>query len=272
MKRSVIAILIALLCCFGACSVEETSSGAQNSYNSQDSMEIEDSQSTQDSPIPENPEENEDSLQITTPYSAENLKTVFFTDTEKALTVDVSKNTHLQTLLLGVKYYKPEAIEAPQPAQIEVKYTLSLQGMDLQIGADGVVCFLFEDGTKQNAVVLQNEFAYLETLIEGNVFSFNGYTTGQTVQVFNSGNAEGTIADKQAFLDALKGMRFVKLNNKEHYQIGSKGYTIRIDEEEIAVYKKHVVFNGDLYVVYEGDFDFLKDIKFDASSGWLPWL
>ena len=272
MKRSVIAILIALLCCFGACSVEEMSSGAQNSYNSQDSMEIEDSQSTQDSQIPENSEENEDSLQITTPYGAENLKTVFFTDTEKALTVDVSENTQLQALLLGVKYYKPEAVDVSQFAQMAVKYTVSLQGMDLQIHDSGVVCFLFEDGTEQNVVVLQNEFAYLETLIEGNVFSFEGYTAEQTVQVFNDGNGEGTIADKQAFLDALKGMRFVKLNNKEHYQIGTKGYTIRIDEDEIAVYKKHVVFNGDLYVVYEGDFDFLKDIKFDASSGWLPWL
>lgn len=260
MKKLLIAFLLVALCSFTGCAGGENST--ENSVP----------ESSQEVSTPNSSEKNEiptGFTKIVTPYTAEQAETVLFTDVEKALTVDVSENAHLQTLLLGVEYYT----QAEQSGEFTPKYVLTVQDLEIEIGANGEVCFLFADKTKQKAVVLNDAFAYLDTLIDGNVVSFAGYTDAQTVQVYNDKNAEGTISNKAEFLQSLQGVRFVKLNNKADYQTGAKNYTIKIGSDEIAVYAKYVTLNGELYAIYEGSFGFLQDIQFNKiESGELPWL
>lgn len=260
MRKILIAVLLAALCCLASCSWGENSNSTLAPDNSQEDSTPNNSEEIE---IPEG------FTKITTPYTEANVQTILFTDTEKVLTVDVSGNARLQSLLLGVEYYT----QAEQSGEINAKYVLTLQGVELQIGANGEVCFLFEDETEQKAVVLNNEFAYLDALINGGAVSFDGYTATQNVQVYNDKNAEGTISNKAEFLQNLQSVRFVKLNNKADYQTGAKIYTVKIDNEEIAVYAKYVTLNGNLYAIYEGGFEFLKNMKFDkVESGELPWL
>ena len=49
--------------------------------------------------------------------------------------------------------------------------------------------------------------------------------------------------------------------------------TINIDGTIIGIYNSNmIIINDDLYIVTEGNFDFLDEIKFNTSSGWLPWV
>lgn len=219
-------------------------------------------------------EKPSDFVEISTPYAAEDLQTVLFTDENKDLTVNVSDNQHLKDLLLSVQYY-----EVPEYSQKnvleEVQYTLAFANLELQVGQDGFVGFVTESETTA-ALVVRDEFAYLSTILGGAVASFNGYTGAQSVEVYNAKNEKGEISDKAAFLQSFSALQFVKLNNKAHYAIGDKGYAIKIDNDEISVYEKYVVAGEELYLLYQGDFEFLKGITFDSSTnssgGWLPWI
>jgi hypothetical protein len=267
MKKILIAFTIATLCCLASCAGGENSTGALSSENSQQvstpNGEVSVPNDSEEIEIPEG------YTKMTAPYTAEDLQTVLFTDVEKVLTVEMSDNTRLQSLLLGAEYYT----QAEPNGEFTAKYILALQGVELQIGTNGEVCFLSADETEQKAVVLNEEFAYLDTLIDGNALSFDGYTATQNIQVYNDKNAEGTISNKAEFLQSLQSVRFVKLNNKADYQTGTKNYTVKIDNDEIGVYAKYVTLNGELYAIYEGSFGFLQDIQFSKiESGELPWL
>ncbi len=274
MKKFFIMMLLSALCCFAGCEAKQPSDDGQDSYSSQESQN---SQGGQDSQGSQEGQGSQDSTIITTPYTAETLGSVFFTDTEKGLTVDVSENTYLQTLLLGVEYHTPQGDATPDIE--EVKHMLSLQGAEeevtLQIGVEGAVCFVFEDGSKQRATVLNNEFSYLDTLIDGGITAFEGYTTSHNLQVHDAVNEGGTVKDKAAFLQHLQGVRIIKLTNQAHYRLGEKTYTVHLGRDELLVYQKHVIYKEELYVIHQGDFDFLKDLEFTSStdsSGWLPWV
>lgn len=251
MKKKFIAVCIAALCCLAGC---QGGGGGESSSSS--------------------PERPSDLVKISTPYTAENLQTILFTDKAKDLTVNVSDNQHLKDLLLSVEYY-----QVPQYSQESgldnVEYTLTFVNGGIKIGENGYVGFVAGDATSE-ALVVRDEFAYLANIIGGEVTSIEGYTATQNIEVLNANNAEGELSDKAAFLQSLSALRFVKLNNKDHYAIGNKGYVIKIDNDEISVYEKYVVVGEDLYLLYQGDFEFLKGITFDSSTnssgGWLPWI
>ena len=208
------------------------------------------------------------------PYYEEDLETIWFTDTEKSLILDMSANTYLKTLLLETEYYEYE-YDPSQSETGKANYTLILQDLELEIYAGGVVRFVYADGGEEEAsmaVVLKNEFAYLESMIDGGEVAFDEYTAEQTIKVDNSVNTGLVIAEKESFLESLQELRFVKLKDKEHYQTGEVAYTVQIDDDTILVYENFASVNGALYMLSQGEFDFLKDLPFGFSSENLPWL
>lgn len=249
MKKSLIAIIIALSCCFVGCKGGETPQSGANSQTSQ----VEQSSQIK--------------VNASAPYKAENLQKMVLTDVSRDLTVDVSENTHLKAFLAEVEYYTREEGETG-----EAKYILALKDMDLRVSESGALSFVAEGEVVASLIASDDIFSYLDTLLEGGMYALNGYTTAQTVQVFNSSNAEAEITNKEAFLENLQGVGLIKLMSKTHYQIGEKCYTIKIDNDEIAVYEKYVTVNGNLYGICHGNFNFLKVLKFNVSSGELPWL
>ncbi|MBQ8294822.1 MAG: hypothetical protein IJX87_00150 [Clostridia bacterium] len=271
-------VLIAATCCllgwFAGCSSNSVTQSSKNSSDPslESSLENSSQSSSQSAQQP-----SEGLVEISAPYAEADLQSVVFTDTAKALTLDVSENQHLRSLLLSAKYYQEETLSLSSSSSTEnensaesAKYVLSLQSCDIQIFSANEVCFITADGegqNKQNAVAADEKFAYLETLLDGDEQAIGDYTAEQTLEVKNAENASGEITDKAAFLGDLNKVRVVKLQNKAHYQIGEKTYVLKIGNDQIEVYQKYITVNGDLYAIYQGNFNFLKNLDF-----WLPWL
>ena len=241
MKKAFIAIIVALSCCFVGCNGGKKSlSGVNFTSQVEQSSQIK--------------------VSASAPYKAENLQKMVLTDVSMDLTVDVSENTHLKTFLAEVEYYTREEGDVG-----EVKYILALKDMDLRVMEGGALNFVAEGEVIASLTASDDVYSYLDTLFEGGMYALNGYTADQTVQVFNGSNAEAELTDKEGFLTNLQGVGLIKLMSKTHYQIGEKCYTIKIDNDEIAVYEKYVTVNGSLYGICQGDFNFLKSLKFNEA-------
>ena len=254
MKKRFIAVFIMTLCCSTCCLA-----GCASKVDSTES-----SQEPSNTPT-----------KISAPYAAADLETVLFTDAEKALTLDISDNQHLTSLLLSVEYYEPDQKAEPDISQENASYILSLRNVELEIYADDLVRFTPKngaDGGTETAVVLQDEFAYLDTIIEGGAVAFDGYNATQTIKAYNAQNAVSEVTEKESFLESLQALRFVKLQNKAHYQTGAATYTVQIDSDKITVYQKFVEVNGELYSIYQGDFDFLGALQYSFSSDGAGWM
>jgi hypothetical protein len=264
MKKNLIALLLAAMCCFTACEGAESTQSEHSSYTSQEEYMSESMQEGEDS------QDSQETTNSTALYTAENLETIAFTDIEKGVTVEVSDNGYLKTLLLETEYQEDPSIgnEGVDVA----KYVLVLQGLEMKIYANGVAQVTFKDETTRWVVVLDNKLAYLEELLVGSEVNFNDYTSTQTIKALNAQNADGTITDKEDFLTKLKAVAVVGLNHKEHYEMGAKKYTIKIDNDEIVVYGKYVTINSALYVIQQGNFDFLKSLQYGSTVEGLPWL
>ena len=234
MKKLSIVALLASLCCVTACNTTEPT-------------------------------------KLETPYLNTELGEILFTDVQKSLTVDISENEYLRELLQTVTYYDYEQTQADVPA-VQVGYVITLQTMEIQICSDNVLRFVYEDESEEFAFVQNNEFAFCATTLGSGVVAFDGYSAEQKITVKNASKASAEELDNEALVEELSELRFVKLGNAEHYEIGDLLYTITIGTDEIVVYNNYVMKNGALYRIYEGNFDFLSDLKFSASSGWLPWL
>ena len=76
---------------------------------------------------------------------------------------------------------------------------------------------------------------------------------------------------KEEFLNTLKTLQFVRLDNQDE-QMGAVTYTLRLGNDELVVYANHILWKGELYSIYQGDFDFLADVEYSSSSEWLPWI
>ena len=251
MKKWLIAAILTAVCCVSGC--------GSKGGNSEDST----------------PDVGEmmGYTKIVTPYMVGDFAVLSFTDTEKSLTIDMTGNRYLKGLLADVNYYLPKDEVSVDTA--EAKYVISMQGVDVNVGFDGEnsnVCFSFADGSTQWSVVLQDEFSYLDTVIASEIVSIDGYTPAHNIRVHNADNVGGAVKDKAAFLESLQGLRFVKLNNLSHYDLGEKTHTVKLGDDEMSIYSKYVVYKGELYFTYQGDFAFLKNVELESSSGWLPWL
>ena len=259
MKKWWIAAVLAVVCCVSGCG-----SKGGNSV-----------ESTPNGGVESTPDVGEELglTRISTPYSAEDLSALTFTDIANSLTVDISGNSHLKGLLTEMKYYLPG--DGAITDVTDARYTLSLSGMELKIGFGGDnsnVCFVFADGSTQMSVVAQDEFSYLDTLLSSGVVTIDGYTPAYNIRVYDAEDVGGAVKDKAAFLDSLQGLRFVGLSSVEHYSLGQKTHTVKLGKDEMSVYSKYVVYKGELYAIYQGDFGFLKNVELESSSGWLPWL
>ncbi len=248
MKRILIAVLVALSFCFAGC---DSGKKPQSEVNSTAQVE-------QSSQI---------KVSASAPYKGESLQKMVLMDVSRELTVDVSGNNHLKTFLAEVEYFTHEEGEMG-----EVKYILALKDMDLRVMEGGVLNFVAEGEVIASLTASDDVFSYLDTLFEGGMYALNGYTADQTVQVFNGSNAEAELTDKEGFLTNLQGVTLIKLTNKAHYETGDATYTIKIGDDIIVVYEVYVTVNGNLYGVCQGNFNFLKVLKFNVSSGELPWL
>lgn len=206
------------------------------------------------------------------PYYEEDLQTITFVDMTQSLTLDMSANTYLKDLLLQADYYE---YTPSQDEVAQVKYALQFADVELQIFSAGLVRFVYanEEETEWTVAQVENEeFSYLDTILTGGEVAFDGYTAEQTITVKNGENNDGTISDKENFLATLADMRFIKVSNKTHYQTGSVRYTLTIGEENILFYDNYASKNGELYILSQGDYEFLKALQYGFSSDWLPWL
>jgi hypothetical protein len=211
-----------------------------------------------------------EAIKLETPYLSTELGEILLTDTQKSLTVDVSQNAHLRTLLETVEYYEYEQSTADLAPE-QIGYVIALQTLEINVYSNSLVSFVYNDGTQEYATLLNNEFAYVSTVIKSAIVSFDNYSVDQSMKIKNT-KGEAKEIDKQFIIDELSDVTFVKLGNKDHYELGDFDYTVTVGSDEIVVYENYVTKNGELYRIYEGNFDFLGDLTFDVSSGWLPWL
>lgn len=283
MKKRLFTAWLAALCCLlvGCGNNPETdnsatdslpdSSATESTSNSSDGNGNSDSSSDGDS-TSDSSGDGQDGDKLIPPYQQANLASVVFTDCAKSITVDVSANTYLQELLLGTEYFNDYADHVEINPDAPALYTLDLQDVSLSVYEQSCVKFNLSDGSVITAWTADGALDYLATIIDGGATGFTNYSTAQTLEILNAKRVKGEITDKAAFLDNLTTVRLVKLGNPSHYQIGDLGYTIKADTDEIKIYQKFVTVNGELYAIYQGNFEFLKSITFKADSGWLPWV
>lgn len=208
--------------------------------------------------------------EISINYSENDLKNVSLSINDLDITLDLSGNSYLKTLLLSIKLYKDN--EYDSSVERTSKYVLSFNNYEFTIYDDETICYIDGEGEYDFLYTLNNEFKYLDTLYEKEILDFNKYTDSVSIKVFNSSNDSVEITEKNDFLSNLRQVKYFKLLNKEYYDLGNLKYKIQIDEEVINIYNKYIIINDNLYIVLDGDFTFLNNLKFSSSSGWLPWL
>lgn len=221
--------------------------------------------------LPKDKPENNEFNRIVTPYSSAQLDQILVTDIQKTFTVDVSENEYLRNLLETVEYYESNQSNADFSAN-EIGYVITLDTIEINVYTPSLIEFVYEDETTELASVSNNEFAYLSTVVAGDITALDTYSTEQTVSVKNAKSATAKDLDKEWLLDEFGNLSVVKLGNTNHYNLGSWAYTVTIGSDTILIYQYYLTVNGTLYRLYEGSFDFFYDINFGASSGWLPWL
>ena len=220
----------------------------------------------------ENDGSSEPALENTTlskPYETKDLEQIIFHNFAKGLTVDMSKNQALKGALLEAEYYEYTLEEKPT----EARFSLALKGVEMEIYEGGVVCFAKENGGETlYATVKNNEFALLETAFVGEAICFDGFTSAHSIKVFDEAGKGGEITGKEGFLEKWNALRFWKVSNKADYQMGESEYSLKLGKSEYAVHGNGLVFDGELYLLCEGNFDFLKEVELSDGSGFLPWI
>lgn len=213
---------------------------------------------------------NEGFEKIEPTYTESDLEEISLTINKLDLVLNMSNNSHLKQLLLSVNLYKNKTEE--EQTERTSKYVLTFGKYEFTIYDNGTICYIDNDIEQDYLLTSDNAFSYLDTLIGSDLLNFNNYTELQIIKVFNSFEDSIEIKEKQEFLNNLKQIKYFKLENMEHYQLGNLKYQILVDEELINIYGEYIVINDNLYVVTEGNFSFLNDLKFSSSSGWLPWI
>ena len=203
-------------------------------------------------------------------YTELDLETITLTINDIDISLNISNNTYLKTLLLELKLHKN--LENQEIGSRNSKYILSFSDYEMTIYDDGTICYIDPEAELDYLFVLNDEFSYFDTLFDSNLLCFDYYNESQVIKVINSMNDTVEINDKNDFLNKLKQIKYIKLSNKEHYELGELKYQIVIDDEIISIYNEFIIVNENLYIIAEGAFSFLNNLKFSSSSGWLPWI
>lgn len=257
MKKAFFAFIIsavaAISCCLTCCASNDSKTSSQDGETSPNA-----SQSSSYAPT-----------RLDAPYDAESLSVVLFTDVQKSFTVDVTANTYLQSVLSSAQYYAPDT--DTDTDETTVKYVLALRDISLQFDGDGLITFVAADGATRQAVVKNNEFACLDTLVDGDLFSLDKYTPLYNIKVYDADAEGGAVKDKINFIENLQTLRFVKLNDAERYRVDAPTYTLRLGNDVMLVCPKYVVLNDELLFVCQGNFAFLDGLEYTDDVE-LPWI
>ena len=213
---------------------------------------------------------NNQKEEVVITYTESALNNVSLTINDLDITLDFSNNSYLKSLLLSVKLYKNA--DNSNLVNRTSKYVLSFDNYEFTIYDNKTICYIDNDKEYDYLTFENNEFDYLDNLFDGSSLDFNNYTEEETIKVVNSKNDSKEISEKTEFLNNLKQVKCLKLSNIEHYQLGDLKYQILVSNDVIKVYGKFVTINENLYIVTEGNFEFLNNIKFSSSSDWLPWI
>lgn len=203
-------------------------------------------------------------------YTEVDLANIFITINDKDVTVDLSNNSYLKTLLLSINLYKNN--EYIDNGERTSKYVLIFTGYEFTIYDNNSICYIDSENEIDYVFCTDNKLDYLDTLFGSVVLDFNNYTEEQIIRVFNSECDLVEIEEKDQFLNELKKIKYFKLMYPDHYELGDLIYQIQIDEELINIYSDYIMIDENLYKCIDGDFYFLNDLKFSFSSGWLPWV
>lgn len=204
-------------------------------------------------------------------YKETDLQQISLTLNNYDITLDVSNNTDLKNLLLSIKLFKNKNSQTSENERTS-KYVLTFNEYEITIYDDNTICYIDNQTEYDYLYTLNNEFNYLDTLYENQLTSINNYLSSQIIKVFNSLNEFVEIEEKNVFLSNLQEVKCLKLYNADDYQLGDLKYQILIDEELINIYDDYIMINDSLYIIVSGSFNFLNNIDFNSSSGWLPWL
>lgn len=204
-------------------------------------------------------------------YKETDLQQISLTLNNYDITLDESNNNNLKNLLLSIKLFKNNNNQNNQKERIS-KYVITFNGYEITIYDDNTICYIDNQTEYDYLYTLNNEFNYLDTLYEDKLISINNYSSSQLIKVFNSSNESVEIKEKNVFLYNLEEVKCLQLYNVGDYQLGDLKYQILIDEEIINIYNDYIMINDNLYVIVSGGFNFLNNIDFNSSSGWLPWL
>lgn len=218
----------------------------------------------------DNQQTNNKKEEVAITYTESALDNVSLTINDLDITLDLSNNSYLKSLLLSIKLYKNT--DNSNLGNRISKYVLSFGNYEFTIYDNKTICYIDNDNEYDYLTAENNEFDYLDNLFDGSSLDFNNYTEEETISVVNSKNDSKEISEKNEFLNNLKQVKCLKLSNIEHYQLGDLKYQISISNDIIKIYGEFVTINENLYVVTEGNFEFLNNIKFSSSSDWLPWI
>ena len=218
----------------------------------------------------ETPDSPEAPVQIKAPYTTSDLSKITMCDIAKGVSVDVSHNTKLATLLSTVTYLDTKEV---RDESATVKYTLSFGEIVLSVYSDASIGFEGVDVGVDTKIVASNDaFDYLDSVLTGDALGFSGYNAEQSIEVSKAAGAKAKIDDKAAFIASLNQIQYYKTADKSDYDTSKHSYKILIGGDDIRVYDNMFTIGDELYLVTAGDFDFLKSLSFESSSGELPWL
>ena len=116
-----------------------------------------------------------------------------------------------------------------------------------------------------------------EIIVETNIYEevnelFVNVTKDSNIVLYNA-SKKTEVVEKEEFVKNLNKVNVIKLLNKENYTLSEFVYKIEAENTVVVIYEGgFVTINDDLYYIVDGNFDFLKDVKFYSSTGWLPWV
>lgn len=261
-KKYFILLLIFGLIFFISCKDNvENKDNVDNKDNINNQENIDDKENIDNNQNSDNKEE------IELNYTKSDLENILLTINDIDITLDLSHNSFLKTMLLSLKLYKSNITEDRTS-----KYVLSFSDYEITIYDNDTICYIDNDNELDYLFTLNDEFDYLDTILEGDILDFNKYTENQDIKVSNSNDDSIQIENKLEFLNALKKVKYIKLSEMDNYNLGDLKYKIQIDEQILYIYNKYIVIGDNLYIIIQGSFTFLNNLKFSSSSGWLPWL
>ncbi|MBO7249930.1 MAG: hypothetical protein J6V42_01500 [Clostridia bacterium] len=216
------------------------------------------------------PDSPEDPVQITTPYTTSDLDKIIMCDIVEGVCVDVSRNTKLVALLSTVTYSDTKEL---RDEAATTKYTLSFGEILLTVYSDYSIGFMGTSiDVNARIVTSDNDFKYLDSIVTGEVLGFGGYNADQSIEIYNATGAKAKLADKADFIAKLNQIQYYQTAAKSDYDTSKYLYKIIIGGDDIRVYDNMFTVGDNIYLITAGNFDFLKLLSFESSSGELPWL